>query len=161
MNIWVRVFNDLDDPRTASAASDRYQNAQQFVAQRVLPPLGDAVGASSFQAETATFYFAGRPNLDLPNDVRPRGRIQYLSGLRGDGQNEGKGRLVQGRWPGIAGDGGYDDATGATDDIAIEIAVDPLGFEFLNIPPGRGVRHRSRHRRRRAAQRQGGHSRRR
>ena len=138
VNIWVRVFNDLDDPRTASAASDRYQNAQQFVAQRVLPPLGDAVGASSFQAETATFYFAGRPNLDLPNDVRPRGRIQYLSGLRGDGQNEGKGRLVQGRWPGIAGDGGYDDATGATDDIAIEIAVDPLGFEFLNIPLGEG-----------------------
>ncbi len=133
VNIWVRVFNDLDDPRTASAASDRYRNAQQFVAQRVLPPLGDAVGAVSFQAETATFYFAGRPNLDLPDDVRPRGRIQYLSGLR-----EEKGQLVQGRWPGIAGDGGYDDATGATGDMVIEVAVDRTGFEFLDIPLGEG-----------------------
>lgn len=133
VNIWVRVFNDLDDPRTASAASDRYRNARQFVNQRVLPPLGDAVGAVSFQAETATFYFAGRPNLDLPDDVRPRGRIQYLSGLQDD-----KGQLVAGRWPGIAGGGGYDDATGATDDIVIEVAVDRTGFEFLNIPLGEG-----------------------
>lgn len=133
VNIWVRVFNDLDDPRTATAASDRYRNAQQFVGQRMLPPLGEAVGAVSFQAETATFYFAGRPNLDLPDDVRPRGRIQYLSGLRDD-----KGQLVEGRWPGIAGDGGYDDATGDTDDIVIEVAVDRTGFEFLNIPLGEG-----------------------
>ena len=133
VNVWVRVFNDLDDPRTASAASDRYQNAQQFVAQRVLPPLGDAIGAVSFQAETATFYFAGRPNLDLPDDVRPRGRIQYLSGLRGD-----KGQLVEGRWPGIAAGGGYNDATGATDDVVIEVAVDRTGFEFLNVPLGEG-----------------------
>ena len=133
VNMWVRVFNDLDDPRTATAASDRYLNSQRFVAQRVLPPLGDAIGAASFQVETATFYFAGRPNLDLPNDVRPRGRVQYLSGFR-----EGKGRLVQGRWPGIAGDGGYDDATGETDDIVIEVAVDQAGFEFLNVPLGEG-----------------------
>ena len=133
VNMWVRVFNDLDDPRTATAASDRYLNSQRFVAQRVLPPLGDAIGAASFQVETATFYFAGRPNLDLPNDVRPRGRVQYLSGFQ-----EGKGRLVQGRWPGIAGDGGYDDATGETDDIVIEVAVDQAGFEFLNVPLGEG-----------------------
>ena len=133
VNIWVRVFNDLDDPRTASAASDRYRNAQQFINQRVLPPLGDAIGAVSFQAETATFYFAGRPNLDLPDDVRPRGRLQYLSGLRDD-----KGQLVDGRWPGIAGDGGYDDATGDTDGIVIEVAVDRTGFEFLDIPLGEG-----------------------
>ncbi len=134
VNIWVRVFNDLDDPRTASAASDRYLNARQFVAQRALPPLGEAVGAVSFQVETSTFYFAGRPNLDAPNDVRPRGRIQYLSGL----QEDDKARLVQGRWPDIAGDGGYDDTTGATDDMVIEVAVDALGFEFLGVPLGEG-----------------------
>ena len=133
VNMWVRVFNDLDDPRTATAASDRYRNAQRFVAQRVLPPLGDAIGATSFQVETATFYFTGKPNLDLPNDVRPRGRVQYLSGFQ-----EGKGRLVQGRWPGVSGDGGYDDATGATDNIVIEVAVDQTGFEFLGVPLGEG-----------------------
>ena len=83
--------------------------------------------------ETATFYFTGRDNLDLPNDVRPRGRMQYLSGLQ-----EGKARLVQGRWPGIAGDGGYDDGTGETDNVVIEVAVDPTGFEFLDIPLGEG-----------------------
>ena len=133
VNIWVRVFNDLDDPRVATAASDRYRNAQRFVAERVLPPLGDAIGEASFQVETATFYFTGRPNLDLPNDVRPRGRMQYLSGLQ-----EGKARLVEGRWPGLAGDGGYDDSAGATDNVVIEVAIDPTGFEFLGIPLGEG-----------------------
>ncbi len=133
VNIWVRVFNDLDDPRVATEASDRYRNSVRFVAERTLPPLGDAIKEASFQVETATFYFTGRPNLDLPNDIRPRGRVQYLSGLR-----DGKGRLVQGHWPGIAGDGGYDDSSGATDDIVVEVAVDPTGFEFLGIPLGEG-----------------------
>ena len=133
VNIWVRVFNDLDDPRVASAASDRYRNSQRFVSQRVLPPLGDTIGQASFQVETATFYFTGRPNLDLPNDVRPRGRVQYLSGFQ-----DGKGRLVQGRWPGVAGDGGYDDSTGETENVVIEVAVDSAGFEFLGIPLGEG-----------------------
>lgn len=133
VNMWVRVFNDLDDPRTATAASDRYRNAHSFVEQRVLGPLGGAIGAASFQVETATFYFTGRPNLDLPNDVRPRGRVQYLEGFE-----EGKGRLVDGRWPKVAGAGGYDDSTGATENIVIEVAVDPTGFEFLDIPLGAG-----------------------
>ena len=133
VNIWVRVFNDLDDPRVASAASDRYRNSQRFVSQRVMPPLGDTIGEASFQVETATFYFTGRPNLDLPNDVRPRGRVQYLSGFQ-----DGKGRLVQGRWPSVAGDGGYDDSTGKTENVVIEVAVDSAGFEFLGIPLGEG-----------------------
>ena len=133
VNLWVRVFNDLDDPRTATPASDRYLTSRQFVAQRVLPPLGDAVGAVSFQVETATFYFTGRPNLDLPNDERPRGRMQYISGLR-----DGKAELVQGRWPEVAGDGGYDDSTGNTDGIVVEIVVDSLGLQFLDLELGEG-----------------------
>lgn len=133
VNMWVRVFNDLDDPRTATSASDRYLNSQWFVGQRVLPPLGDAIEAVSFQVETSTFYFSGRPNLDQPDDVRPRGRIQYLSGVQ-----EEKGRLVQGRWPAMPADGGWDDATGDTENIVIEVAVDSQGFEFLDIPLGEG-----------------------
>ncbi len=133
VNFWVRVFNDLDDPRTATPASDRYLTSRQFVAQRVLPPLGDAVGTVSFQVETATFYFSGRSNLDLPNDVRPRGRLQYLSGLQ-----DGKAELVQGRWPELSGDRGYDDNTGETDGIVVEIVVDSQGFEFLDMELGEG-----------------------
>ena len=133
VNIWVRVFNDLDDPRTATAASDRYARAKQFVAQRFVPPMVEAIRAASMQVETATFYFSGRPNLDLPNDARPRGRIQYLSGLQ-----EGKGRLVAGRWPAVPGNPGYDDSTGATDDVVIEVAVDQAGLEFLGVELGEG-----------------------
>ena len=128
VNIWVRVFNDLDDPRTATVASDRYARAKQFVAQRFVPPMVEAIAAASMQVETATFYFSGRPNLDLPNDARPRGRIQYLSGLQ-----EGKGRLVAGRWPAVPDNPGYDDSTGATDDVVIEVAVDQAGLEFLGV----------------------------
>ncbi len=133
VNIWVRVFNDLDDPRTATAASDRYQQAKQFVAQRFVPPMVEAIEAASMQVETATFYFSGRPNLDLPNDARPRGRIQYLSGLQ-----DGKGRLVAGRWPAVPDNPGYDDSTGATDDVVIEVAVDQAGLQFLGIELGEG-----------------------
>ena len=139
VNIWVRVFNDLDDPRIATAESDRYLTSRRFVAQRVLPPLRAAVGADSFQSsyqiETATFYFTGRPNLDLPNDIRPRGRLQHLSGFQDD-----HGRLIAGRWPARPASPGYDDATGDTDGITIEVAVDQTGFDFLNIPLGEGFR---------------------
>ena len=130
VNAWVRVFNSLDDPRTATVNSDRYLTSRQFVRQRVLTPLDDAFAATSFQIETATFYFAGRPNLDLPNDRRPRGRIQYLAGL------SDQARLVAGRWPTLPDNPGYDDATGNTDDIIIEVAVDAAGLEFLDIPIG-------------------------
>ena len=139
VNIWVRVFNDLDDPRIATAESDRYLTSRRFVAQRVLPPLRAAVGADSFQPsyqiETATFYFTGRPNLDLPNDIRPRGRLQHLSGFQDD-----HGRLIAGRWPALPASPGYDDSTGDTDGIIIEVAVDQTGFDFLNIPLGQGFR---------------------
>ena len=128
VNAWVRVFNSLDDPRTATVNSDRYLTSRQFVRQRVLTPLADAFAAASFQIETSTFYFAGRPNLDLPNDRRPRGRIQYLAGLR-DHAN-----LIAGRWPTLPDNPGYDDATGATDGVIIEVAVDAAGLEFLGIP---------------------------
>ncbi len=131
VNVWVRVFNDLDDPRIATASSDRYQTSQRFVAERVLPPLSEAISAASMQVETATFYFSGRPNLDLPNDRRPRGRLQHLSGLQDD-----KGRLLAGRWPSVPDDPGYDDSTGATDGVVIEVAVDAPGLEFLGLELG-------------------------
>ena len=133
VNIWVRVFNDLDDPRTATTASDRYLTTRRFLAERVLPPISEAIGAGSMQIETATFYFSGRPNLDLPNDERPRGRIQYLSGLQ-----DGKGRLVAGRWPILPETPAYDDSSGDTDAIVIEVAVDIAGLEFLGIELGEG-----------------------
>ena len=133
VNIWVRVFNDLDDPRTATAESDRYQMSRRFVAERVVPPISEAIAAASMQMETATFYFSGRPNLDLPNDQRPRGRIQYLSGLR-----DNKGSLVEGRWPELPADPGYDDATGDTEGVVIEVAVDAAGLQFLGIGLGEG-----------------------
>ncbi len=137
VNAWVRVFNSLDDPRTATANSDRYLTSRRFVRERVLDPLDYAFAETSFQIETSTFYFAGRPNLDLPNDRRPRGRLQYLSGLQAspDG-TEGKATLAAGRWPALPENPGYDDASGDTDGIVIEVAVDAAGLEFLGLPLG-------------------------
>ena len=83
VNIWTRVFNDLDDPRTATAASDRYALSRQFVNQRVIAPLADSIGAASFQVETATFYFSGRPHLDLPKQRTPPGTIAVFIGTAG------------------------------------------------------------------------------
>ena len=91
VNIWVRVFNDLDDPRTATAASDRYQQAKQFVAQRFVPPMVEAIEAASMQVETATSLLLGAAEPGLAQRCAPAGADPVPVGApRGQGPTGGR-----------------------------------------------------------------------
>ena len=53
------------------------------------------LAGQSHLLETATFFFAGHPQLELPNNRRPRGKIQYMTDLVESENTE----LLEGRWP--------------------------------------------------------------
>ena len=125
-NIWVRVFNDLDDPDVQGRAS-RYETSVKFVDERVAPRL-EGVAASSIRLfETATFYFAGHPQLELddhptPDQSRPRGKIQHTTALGDPRRTE----LVDGVWPG----------EGLSLGGRLEVAVDETGAGLLQLGVG-------------------------
>jgi hypothetical protein len=125
-NIWVRVFNDLDDPDVQGRAT-RYETSVKFVNERVAPRL-EGVAASSIRLfETATFYFAGHPQLELddhptPDQSRPRGKIQHTTAL-GDPQRT---ELVDGVWPG----------EGLSPEGTLEVVVDETGASLLQLGVG-------------------------
>ena len=119
-NIWIRVFNDLDDPSITGRASP-YQTAVDFVAERVNPRLDRFMADQNLLFETATFFFGGSPHLEQADEVRPRGKIQYMSALADPARTE----LVagRGRWP--------QDQQPA--DAPLEVVVDETGAKLLRI----------------------------
>ena len=120
-NIWVRVFNDLDDPDVQGRAT-RYETSVKFVNERVAPRL-EGVAASSIRLfETATFYFAGHPQLELDDRLRPRGKIQHTTAL-GDPQRT---ELVDGVWPG----------EGLSPGGRLKVVVDETGASLLQLGVG-------------------------
>ena len=71
-------------------------------------------------------FFQGHPQLELADEVRPRGAIQYMQGLWPE-----RAELQQGRWP--YSDGGEDQTH---DGGELEVAVDALGAELLQLDAG-------------------------
>ncbi len=122
-NLMVRVFNDLDDPRV-QGRTPRYRVGLDFMAQRFQPHYEPFLAGQSHLLETATFFFAGHPQLELPNNRRPRGKIQYMTDLVESENTE----LLEGRWPRGPDSGG--------DDRSLEVAIDQLGSELLQLGVG-------------------------
>ena len=121
VNIWVRVFNDLDDPSVRGRES-LYQSSKEFVDQRVGPRFDGFVQDRNRLFETATFFFSGHPQLELDNIQRPRGKIQHMTAV-GDPQHT---RLLGGRWPG----------ENPSETAPLEVALDQTGSELLQLGPG-------------------------
>ena len=122
-NLLVRVFNDLDAPRIQGRTSS-YQKGMDFMAWRFQPQFERFLAGRSHLLETSTFFYSGHPQLELPNNRRPRGKIQYMSGLVDSPYAE----LVDGRWPRGPGAGG--------DPRSLEVALDQLGAELLQLGVG-------------------------
>jgi hypothetical protein len=72
--------------------------------------------------ETATFFYAGHPQLELDNLLRPRGKIQHMSAV-GDPQHT---QLVAGHWPGESPNG----------PAPLEVALDLTGSDLLQLGAG-------------------------
>ena len=132
VNFTVRVNSVLEDPSTTSRRATTHQQGLDFVDQRVDPQFGPYLRDRSRLLETATFFFAGHPDLELADNVRPRGRIKYMKGLvpetRGTAQ---RAELVKGHWPYSTADRDPVTRTGP-----LEVAIDTLGAELLPIEVG-------------------------
>ncbi len=120
-NIWVRVFNDLDDPG-AQGRTPRYESSIRFVDTRVVPRLEGVTASSIRLFETATFYFSGHPQLELADELRPRGKIQHTTALGDPERTE----LLEGRWPGAQ----------PSPEGRLEVVVEALGSDLLELGVG-------------------------
>ena len=120
VNFRVRTFSSRDDPPGIEQRSQAFREREAFIRQRVAEPVDDYLVEYSSYLETATFFFQGRPNLELHKDHRPRGPFVSLSGLTGRIQ------VLEGRWPeGPAGSG-----------QPVDVAVDRLGADLLQLGVG-------------------------
>ena len=124
-NITARTFYGLDNPDGDPIVENDYATAlyvmQSEVAYRFLPYLSDEARL----LQTSTFYFSGRPHLGIDSPARPRGKVQYMSGMLPD-----RVEIVEGRWP----YGGEEVAPNT--DRELEVAVDLQGLEFLELDVG-------------------------
>ncbi len=126
INIRVRSFIGREAPLTPAGRRDAYQARLDFVEQRVASPLRPYLREQAHIFETSTFFFRGRPQLELEDDRRPRGAVRYIQGLWPD-----RAELLQGRWP------NSDAAVGlAPADSELEVAVDAFGAELLQLNAG-------------------------
>ncbi len=93
-NFWVRVFSGQDAPPTADGRVAHYRSTRDFAEERVAAPISDYLRDRARLLETSTFFFTGHPQLELDNEIRPRGEIKFMTGLLPD-----RIEIVQGRWP--------------------------------------------------------------
>ena len=131
-NISVDVFNDLDDPSTVSRRFSVYQAGLDFVDRRVYERFEPYLEDRSHLFQTSTFFFEGAPRLELDNTIRPRGKIQYMTGLVPDSYGtETRVEVLRGHWPYTTRIVGA-----AEPDEPLEIAIDDRGAQWLELDVG-------------------------
>ena len=125
-NFWLRIFTGQDTAATAEGRASYHRATQAFNEQRVLALIDSHVNDRAMLIETSTFFFTGHPQLELDNEVRPRGEIKYMTALA-----SGRAEIVRGRWP-------YSDpAAGSTEPgEPLQVAVDVLGSQLLQLDVG-------------------------
>lgn len=95
VNFWIRIFHNLEEPATTARRDSPYQSAIEFVEGQVSPRFHPYLDDQARLLETATFFFGGPARFDQPQAVRPRGRVQYMTGLTAANRSQ----LTAGRWP--------------------------------------------------------------
>ena len=97
VNITVRSFSSQDEPSTTAGRRRVYQERLDFARNEIATVFAPYINEQARVIDTATFYFKGHPQLELDNEVRPRGSIIYMSGFEPD-----RITVLQGSWPGAA-----------------------------------------------------------
>ena len=123
-NFSIRTHNDFD---FATTVAD-YQRNMDFVESRAGEPFKPFLRDQSYLLETETFFFRGRPQLELDIETRPRGKFMYMTGLISDRPDRpDRVELVKGSWPGTS------TSTSPPTQEPLEVAVDTLGAELLGL----------------------------
>ena len=120
----MRSFSSQDEPSTTEGRRAAYQERLAFAREKVSSRLAPYMKEESVVLDTATFYFEGRPGLEIDNDSRPRGSVVYMSSLESD-----RVTLTQGTWP-------SSENAAASTDTAVDVALDSLGLELLGLEVG-------------------------
>ena len=123
VNFWVRVFLNLEEPSIASQRASAYQSGIELVDERVTAVFDPYLDDQARLLETSTFFFTGAPRFNVHRDARPRGRIQFMTGLF----EEDRGRLLAGRWPAAP--------SGAPGELP-EVAIERFGAEMVGLAAG-------------------------
>ena len=126
VNFWVRIFQNLEEPSIAQQRTSVYQSSIEFVDRQVTSTFEPHLADHARLLETSTFFFTGAPRFNVHRDARPRGRIQFMTGLF----EEDKTRLLEGRWPadpsGVAG-------------APLEAVIERTGAELVNLAVGESL----------------------
>lgn len=133
VNLKVRAFSSQDDPPDVESRSAAFRARDEFVRQNVREPFGNYLADHTRLIKSATFFFQGRPHLELDNESRPRGSVVHLAGL------ERRTRVLEGNWPtGPASTAPPVPAPGGGAHVhePLPVAVDGLGAQLLGMGVG-------------------------
>ncbi len=120
VNFKIRSFSSQDDPTDVEGRSAAFRTRDEFIRQNVQEPFQQYLKSHSRYIKSATFFFQGRPHLEVDRDTRPRGSVGHLTGL------EGRVRVLDGQWP-----------TGPVSrGEPVPVAVDKLGAQLLGLGVG-------------------------
>ena len=125
-NFHVWVFNPLDNSSFVPRERSVYQESLDFIEDHVYDRFERHLRDQAYIFETSTFYFQGNSKLELAEDVRPRGRIKYVSGFTPE-----RIELVEG--------GRLPYSTGIVDfslSRPLEVVIDERGLETLDLEVG-------------------------
>ena len=122
-NFTIRTYSGLEDPSLVSKQDSIYRAGLDIVERYVSVPFQPYLQDQALLFQTLSFFFGGHSQLELPSDVRPRGRISHMTGLFPD-----RAVIVQGRWP-------YSSDNGApiSLDEPLEVAIDNTGGELIQL----------------------------
>ena len=109
VNLEVRYFYNMN--------LKFHQDAENLITERVQPIVEEYYGDQAQWVRTSTFYFEGYSNLELAQQIRPRGRLQYITGY------EDHVSVIEGRLPLSSGE-------------PVELAVDTLALDLLGLSIG-------------------------
>ncbi len=125
VNFTVRTYGGLEDFSKVSRQDSTYLNGLDTVERYAGEPFEPYLQGRSLLFQTLPFFFAGHPQLEQADDVRPRGKIGYMSGAFPDRID-----VVEGRWPYSLAGGGI------SLDAPLEAALDVAGAEILQLGLG-------------------------
>ena len=125
-NFLIRTSIGRESPSTVEGRAYAYRESLNVVDHQVGTWFKPYLRDRARLLEAPTFFFKGHPQLELDDEVRPRGDLEYLRGLWPE-----RVELVQGRWP-------Y--SGGVSEDLftdgELEVAVDVLGAKLLQLGAG-------------------------
>ena len=124
LHVTARTYSALEEPSSVARQDTFYERGLEVVAREVGEPFSDYAYDEAHLLQTISFFFAGEPEEELNDNLRPRGKVSYMTGLFPE-----RAEVVEGRWP-------YSGGNPVDANAPLEVALDVAGSEILEVAPG-------------------------